>query len=147
MEDWMSEEFEQIPDDDEDDESQTASTTKKSENPSKQIRTYTALPAWLSQDYADTREQLLGEMKKNVSRKPSCYDKGTFMDSSSYPFFVAAKKFQLQPEHFYKPKYSPPPCWQAHPVPSLPLKIGERKEWAACLSYTKWVSEGATTSS
>jgi len=103
--DWMSEEFEQIPDDDEDDESQTASTTEKSETPSKQIRTYTALPAWLSQDYADTRERLLGEMKKNVSRKPSCYDKGTFMDSSSYPFFVAAKKFQLQPEHFYKPKY------------------------------------------
>jgi hypothetical protein len=44
-------------------------------------------------------------MKKNVSRKLSCYDRGTFMDGSPYPFFVASKKFQLQPEHFYKPKY------------------------------------------
>jgi len=53
--DWMSEEFEQIPDDDEDDnESETTSTTKKSEKTSKRIKQYTTLPAWLSQDYADT---------------------------------------------------------------------------------------------
>jgi hypothetical protein len=59
----------------------------------------------LKQHYADTRERLTSEMAKNPSRRPTCYDRGTFNDSSSAAFFATARKFQPTPEEFYSPNY------------------------------------------
>jgi hypothetical protein len=87
----LSDEFRPISDDEEENDSGEAHRA--------------TIPLWLKTDYADIRERLIAEMKKNLSRKPTCYDKGTFIDGSQYPFFEAAKRYKLQPEHFYKPKY------------------------------------------
>ena len=92
----ISDEFCAIPDDEE--ETDSAETVDAQKHRA-------TIPLWLKTDYADVRERLIVEMKKNLSRKPSCYDKRTFIDGSPYPFFNVTKRFKLQPEHFYKPKY------------------------------------------
>ena len=89
----LSDEFRPIPDDEEENDSELGEAHRAT------------IPLWLKTDYADIREWLIAEMKRNLSRKPTCYDKGTFIDGSQYPFFDATKRFKLQPEHFYKPKY------------------------------------------
>jgi hypothetical protein len=102
-------EFQPIPDDDERtsetpevSDHGTASTAAGSEQTHSKERA--TLPLWLSTDYADARERLVSEMSKNPSRRPTCYDRGTFIDRSS-PFFTTSTKLQVRPEHFYKPTY------------------------------------------
>jgi hypothetical protein len=64
-----------------------------------------AMPKWLGDDYADAREKLTDEIKKNVSKRPTCYDRGTFVDGTPFPFFSADHKFQPTPYDFYQPSY------------------------------------------
>jgi len=103
-------EFNSLPDDEERDE-QNAGQDQRSEAPN--VKERSTLPTWLEVDYADMRERLTDEMKKNVSRRPSCYVRGSFIDGSPSPFLVAEKKYQIQPEVFYKPKYF---IWIPHTI-------------------------------
>ncbi|GBE80420.1 hypothetical protein SCP_0301350 [Sparassis crispa] len=64
-----------------------------------------SIPTWLAKLYADTCEQLRNEMRKNVSRRPSCYDTGSFMMGQKAPIFALAKVFQLRPAMFYEPQF------------------------------------------
>lgn len=68
-------------------------------------RQRSATPQWLAQDYADTRERLAAEMKKNASKKPTCYERGSFVDGCPFPFFTAESKIQCTPRDFYRPSY------------------------------------------
>lgn len=88
--------FSIIPDDDEDP-GQTSDARFKEER--------SVMPHWLKTDYANTRERLAREMKSNASRKPTCYDRETFLDGAVSPFFASHRKFQPMPEDFYKPRY------------------------------------------
>ena len=66
----LSDEFRPIPDDEEENDFESGEAHRAT------------IPLWLKTDYADIRERLIAEMKKNLSRKPTCYDKGTFIDGS-----------------------------------------------------------------
>jgi hypothetical protein len=89
-------EFSAVPDDDES-EPQVGGDTSKEER--------SAMPTWLKQDYADLRERLAREIKSNVSRKPTCYERNTFIDGTPFSFFSANRKFQPLPEDHYRPCY------------------------------------------
>ncbi|KIM34849.1 hypothetical protein M413DRAFT_32970 [Hebeloma cylindrosporum] len=73
--------------------------------PKKTFQERSSLPKWLSDDYADARERIAAEMRQNPSRKPTCYDKGSFFDNSPSPFFAADRKFQPTPHDFHKAEY------------------------------------------
>lgn len=102
----MLDEFQILPDDDEaSTELRDAASLPGLANTTKQKYGRSTMPAWLAMDYADARQRISAEMKKNPSRRPTSYDKGTFWDVSPTPFFIAKTKFQVLPEHFYRPKY------------------------------------------
>lgn len=111
-------EFRPVPDDEEQDDltgnsptpdpsaSATQSTTT---NPIHRPRS--AMPKWLSQEYADHRERLTAEIRKNAGRKPSCYEQGSFISGPSHPFFSAWDKAQPSPNLFYAPRFE---VWIPH---------------------------------
>ncbi|KAG6848519.1 hypothetical protein H0H93_016335 [Arthromyces matolae] len=69
-------EFQSVPDDDD-----SRSGNVVDADTSRQKRA--SLPSWLLQNYADMRERLVSEIAKNVSQRPTCYDRGTFFDDAS----------------------------------------------------------------
>ena len=62
-----------------------------------------AMPMWLSKNYADVRERITSEIKKGG--KPLCYQRGTFWDGSPFPFFEVQQLHVLRPEQMYQPTY------------------------------------------
>ncbi|OBZ79508.1 hypothetical protein A0H81_01196 [Grifola frondosa] len=122
----ISPEFEAIPDDDEEimkdgSSSETGASRKRS-----------TLPSWLSKDYENTRERLADEMRKNVSRRPTCYDRGTFTEGPICAFFSVDRKFQPTPEDFYHPTYF---VW-------LPHLLIDRIPCPACMSVSRLSKDG-----
>lgn len=97
-------EFQTVPDDDENESDDTNENAQAKARPAPKIPRAT-MPSWLKTNYEDTRERLLAEMKKNVSSRPTCYDRGTFIDGAPYPLFSIEKRTIISPEDFYKPKY------------------------------------------
>lgn len=110
-EEW--EEFRAVPDDDEESGkpsapggSRTAGATGASALGEKEPpQERSVMPKWLYDDYADTRERLADEIRNNTSKRPTCYERSTFIDGSPSPFFAADHKFQPTPELFYRPHY------------------------------------------
>ncbi|KAG6894804.1 hypothetical protein C0992_004572, partial [Termitomyces sp. T32_za158] len=70
-------EFEPIMDDDE---LESGNVTEL--ETSKQKRA--SMPTWLKENYADARERLVSEIAKNASHWPTCYDRGTFIDMTTF---------------------------------------------------------------
>lgn len=70
-----------------------------------------AMPKRLSQEYTDHRERLTAEIWKNASRKPTCYEQGSFISGPSHPFFSAWEKVQPSPNIFYAPRFE---VWIPH---------------------------------
>lgn len=130
--DDMSDEFQTLPDDDEDSAGPGIADTGASPNLTKPKPERSTMPTWLNMDYADTRERISAEMKKNSSKQPTCYDKGTFWDGSPLPYFVAKRKYQILPEHFYKPKYF---VW-------IPHALAGRIPCPNCLFHSQKSSNG-----
>jgi hypothetical protein len=109
----VNDEFFPVPDDEECSES-------LNEEDSRQQRS--TIATWLAKSYADLRERLASEMRRNLSGMPSCYDHHTFMDGSPFPFFATQKKFALEPDDLYQPTYF---IW-------LPHVLLERKTGIPC---------------
>lgn len=44
-------------------------------------------------------------MRKSPRKRPRCYEAGTFVDGSPYPYFAAEYRQRPQPRHLYSPSY------------------------------------------
>ncbi|KAG6886800.1 hypothetical protein C0992_002307 [Termitomyces sp. T32_za158] len=119
------EEFKPIPDNDE---NENLPESEKSQ------QKRASLPIWLNQNYADTRERLTSEIANNASRRPTCYDRGTFIDGPSAACFVTTKKFQPKPHDFYSPTYF---IW-------LPHLLCSKIPCPACLADSRQAVKGGT---
>ena len=91
------------------------------------------MPKWLSQEYADHRERLTAEIRKNASRRPTCYEQGSFISGPSHPFFSAWEKAQPSPSLFYAP------CFEVW-IPHLLMK--SRIPCPNCASAARLGSDG-----
>src|ERR1700724_1554579 len=109
----VSDEFCPVPDDEED----ASEVPEQGAADSRKARS--SMPTWLAQNYADLRERLSSQMEKNTSGLPTCYDRGTFVDGSPFPYFAARKTYGLKPEDMYQPTYF---VWLPHLL--LPSKTG-----------------------
>ncbi|OBZ66476.1 hypothetical protein A0H81_13622 [Grifola frondosa] len=107
-------------------------TISAQDNESGASRERSALPRWLMNDYENTRERLASEMRNNASRRPTCYDRGSYTDGSACAFLFADRKFQPTPEDFYRPIYF---VW-------LPHVLVGRIPCPNCVSASR-VSKGA----
>ncbi|KAG6835287.1 hypothetical protein H0H93_003132 [Arthromyces matolae] len=117
-------EFQAVPDDDENEVEGVSNLKQKR----------ASLPTWLRQTWADYREQLGSEMAKNASRRPTCYDRGTFIDGPVSSCFTIAKKFQPSPSDFYSPKFF---VW-------LPHLLSTKIPCPACLKVLRKSDKGGT---
>ncbi|TFK55407.1 hypothetical protein OE88DRAFT_1804266 [Heliocybe sulcata] len=123
-------EFNPIPDDDESEEPVPQADGDGGAQP----RTArSAMPTWLLQDYADMREKLQAQIRRNPSKRPTCYDHGTFLDGSPYAFFTADRKHQPEPRDFYSPGYF---VW-------LPHLLGPRIPCANCAAAGRRQGDGS----
>ncbi|EPQ50510.1 hypothetical protein GLOTRDRAFT_133880 [Gloeophyllum trabeum ATCC 11539] len=95
-------EFIPVPDDDESDSVRFANTPR---NGSHGRVPRSSIPTWLLEDYADVREKIQSEMRRNPTKRPTCYDRATFTEGSPFPFFAADRKHQPMPQDFYRPSY------------------------------------------
>ncbi|KAJ3501690.1 hypothetical protein NLJ89_g9226 [Agrocybe chaxingu] len=107
--DDISNDFEIIPDDDELVDGNTRPSAQNPNEPHTQAQMPTheqsTMPTWLRQNYADTREKLVGEIAKNPSKKPTCYVQGSFFMGSSSPYLDTLKIHHITPFAFFKPSY------------------------------------------
>jgi hypothetical protein len=128
-------EFCPLPDDDEGEDPRQHnidSDTRKSRPQLQHKGERSTLPSWLLTDYADVRERLASEIRGNPSHKPTCYDRGSFIDGSPFAFFNAKNKFQVHPELFYKPTYF---VW-------IPHLFTQRIPCPDCLSHKRKTPKG-----
>lgn len=140
-------EFCPLPDDDEGEDPRQHnidSDTRKSRPQLQHKGERSTLPSWLLTDYADVRERLASEIRGNPSHKPTCYDRGSFIDGSPFAFFNAKNKFQVHPELFYKPTYfvwDTPSIHSADSMSRLPITQTKDAERYTSLPYTKWMAQ------
>jgi hypothetical protein len=134
-----NEEFTEMPDDDEMDSGTQSHGGAAKPNASRSVpigkappQERSTMPKWLSQDYADTRERLADEIRKNPSKRPTCYDQGTFIDGTPSAYFAADRKFQPLPEDFYRPRYF---IW-------LPHLLVHRIPCPACVASNRKADDG-----
>jgi hypothetical protein len=106
--------------------------------PPQPVKPCSAMPKWLTRDYADLWEHLVAEMKKNATRKPTCYERGSFLDGVPYPFFFADQKYQPTLEDFYWSSYF---VWLPHllidRIPCPTCKIRGKTIFLCCNGWAK----------
>lgn len=104
----ISDEFVRLEDDDETERSEPVPNDRARNKPSPQQSSTSrqeraTIPTWLLNDYADVREKLSAEIKRD--RQPGCYSWGSFWEGVTNPFFATHKRISIEPELFYKPSY------------------------------------------
>jgi len=88
------------------------------------------LPTWLNDSYERTVEKLKGEIKQNQSRRPSCYDRGSFVEGVRNTFFDIDKAAAPSLAALYQPQYF---IWLPHflvkgiPCPCCASAVPPRK--------------------
>lgn len=98
-----------------DEEADTAAATAGSNASPTQSRT--SIPTWLASHYREMCEQLRSEMNKNPSKRPTCYDAGTFSITPKNPIISTQQVFQVQPKHFQAPEFF---VWLPHVLGKIP---------------------------
>ncbi|KAH8068402.1 hypothetical protein BXZ70DRAFT_1069038 [Cristinia sonorae] len=89
-----------------------------------------AMPTWLKERYDDVREQLRAEMKANPSRRPTCYDQGSFYFGPHSAFFPCSQRYQITPEDVDPTTFFVwlPHCLQRERIPCPECTAADRKK-------------------
>ncbi|TFY77343.1 hypothetical protein EWM64_g6670 [Hericium alpestre] len=113
-------EFQPVPDDDEPVLASPETAALKNQpadgNKRRETQSRSTMPLWLKSVYAEMRERLISEMKTNASRRPTCYDQGSYTIGGPISFYNANHKI-VSPADFYRPFFF---VW----LPHLFLKDG-----------------------
>ncbi|SJL13795.1 uncharacterized protein ARMOST_17243 [Armillaria ostoyae] len=87
-------------------------------------KTRLSIPKWLQDSYTALCDTLKDEMSRNQSRRPTCYNHGSFFLRGKKPVFETEHIFQIRPKMFYRPDFF---IW-------LPHLIVKHIPCPACLS-------------
>ncbi|THH17937.1 hypothetical protein EUX98_g9038 [Antrodiella citrinella] len=115
------------PPSDDDDEDNNNTTAGPSQARTGQHAPRSTMPTWLITDYKDRCTQLGTEIRRNISKRPTCYEQGQFEITPKLPIFYTQGVHQITPAMFYQPRYF---VWHPHHFCKIlcpPCKAAGRK--------------------